>query len=107
MSIRKLPSGSYQARVMVNGVRYAATVPTRGDAEDCVKVIRANAVTGGLPQRITVKPYSMRWILGPRSCARGCSSWESRALRASGRGCRTGVARSPLAASRLNGERSG
>ena len=62
MSIRKLPSGSYEARVMVNGVRYAATVPTRGDAEDWVKVIRAKAVTGGLPQRITVKQYSMRWM---------------------------------------------
>ncbi|MFU8840951.1 MAG: hypothetical protein ACNA8R_09540, partial [Nitriliruptoraceae bacterium] len=62
MSIRKLPSGSYEARVMVNGVRYAATVPTRGDAEDWVKVIRARAVTGGLPRRITVEQYSMRWM---------------------------------------------
>jgi hypothetical protein len=62
MSIRKLPSGSYEARVMVNGVRYVATLSTRGDAEDGVKVTRAKAVTGGLPRPTIVETYSMRWL---------------------------------------------
>ena len=62
MNIRKLPSGSYEARVMVNGVRYAATLPTRDDALDWVKLIRARTVTGGLPRRITVEQYSLHWM---------------------------------------------
>jgi hypothetical protein len=62
MNVRKLPSGSYEARLMVNGVRYSATVPTREDAQDWIKVVRARAVTGGLPRRITVEQYSSRWM---------------------------------------------
>jgi integrase len=62
MNIRQLPSGSYEARLMVNGVRYTATLPTREDAEDWLTVIRARAVTGGLPRRITVRQYAARWM---------------------------------------------
>jgi hypothetical protein len=62
MNIRQLPSGSYEARLMVNGVRYTATLPTRVDAEDWLTVIRARAVTGGLPRRITVRQYAARWM---------------------------------------------
>jgi hypothetical protein len=34
MSYYQLPSGAYHARLMINGVRYTATLPTREDAED-------------------------------------------------------------------------
>jgi hypothetical protein len=33
MSYYQLPSGAYYARVMINGVRHTATLPTREDAE--------------------------------------------------------------------------
>ncbi len=62
MNVRKLPSGTYEARLMVNGVRYTATLPTLEDAQDWITVVRAKAVTGGLPRRITVQQYSLRWM---------------------------------------------
>jgi hypothetical protein len=37
MNVRKLPSGSYEARLMVNGVRYTATLPSLEDAQDCAE----------------------------------------------------------------------
>lgn len=57
MNVRKLPSGTYEARLIVNGVRYTATLPTLEDAQDWITVVRAKAVTGGLPRRITVQQY--------------------------------------------------
>ena len=45
MNVRKLPSGTYEARLMVNGVRYTATLPTLEDAQDWITVVRAKAVT--------------------------------------------------------------
>jgi hypothetical protein len=44
---------------MVNGVRYSAAVPTREDAQDWIKVVKARAVTGGLPRRITVEQVQL------------------------------------------------
>jgi integrase len=62
MNIRKTASGRFEARLMVNGVRYTSTQPTREDAEDWLTVVKAKAVTGGLPRRITVEQYALRWM---------------------------------------------
>jgi integrase len=62
MSYYQLPSGAYHARLMVNGVRYTATLPTREDAADWETIIRAKAVSGVLPRRISVRDYAARWM---------------------------------------------
>ena len=54
MSYYQLPSGAYHARLMLNGVRYTAALPTREDAERWLAVTRAQAFTGSLPRRISV-----------------------------------------------------
>jgi hypothetical protein len=43
------PPAAYEARLMVNGVRYTATLPTREDAEDWLTVIRAGRSPAGCP----------------------------------------------------------
>jgi hypothetical protein len=62
MNTRKTRSGRFEARMMVNGVRYTSTQPTLEDAVDWLKVLQAQEVTGGLPRRITVEQYSLRWM---------------------------------------------
>jgi integrase len=47
---------------MINGVRYTATLPTREDAEDWETLLRAKAVSGSLPRRISVSDYAARWM---------------------------------------------
>lgn len=63
MSIRRRPNG-YQARLMIDGRQYAATLPTREEARDWERIMRARAVTGMLPRRTTVRDYAAHWILG-------------------------------------------
>ena len=63
MSIRHR-AGGYQARLMIDGRQYAATLPTREEARDWERLIRARAVTGMLPRRTTVRDYAAHWILG-------------------------------------------
>ena len=62
MNIRKTSSGRFEARMMINGVRYTSTQPTLEDAVNWLKVLQAQEVTGGLPLRITVEQYSLRWM---------------------------------------------
>jgi len=62
MSYYQLPSGQYYARQMINGVRYTAALPTREDAEPWLAVTRAQAFTGSLPLRISVRDYAARWM---------------------------------------------
>lgn len=62
LNVRKLPSGRYEARLMVSGVRYSATLPTMEDARVWITVVKAQAVTGGLRRRITVQQYAARWM---------------------------------------------
>jgi len=54
MNIRKTSSGRFEARMMINGVRYTSTQPTLEDAVNWLKVLQAQEVTGGLPGRIIV-----------------------------------------------------
>lgn len=64
MSIRRLPSGSFQARVTVDGQAWADTFSTRAEAEDWVVLIRARRIKGMLPQRMPVSQYATRWMQG-------------------------------------------
>jgi integrase len=63
MSIRHR-AGGYQVRLMIDGRQYAATLPTREEARDWERLVRARAVTGMLPRRTTVRDYAAHWILG-------------------------------------------
>ena len=63
MSIRHR-AGGYQARLMIDGREYSATLPTREEARDWERLVRARAVTGMLPRRVTVRDYAAHWILG-------------------------------------------
>lgn len=62
MSIRKLPSGKYQARLMIDGVQWSDTFATEQEAHDWETVTKAKAVTGELPKRISVRDYAARWM---------------------------------------------
>lgn len=62
MSIRELASGSFQARLMIDGVSHSATFSTEDEARDWILVTRARATTGSLPRRMTVQEYATRWL---------------------------------------------
>jgi len=64
MGVRKLSSGAFNARVMIDGVRHTQTFATRQEAEEWEIVTRAQAITGSLPKRLTVRDYSARWLQG-------------------------------------------
>lgn len=64
MAIRELPSGAFQARLMLDGSTHAGTFPTRREAEEWELVTRARSITGGLPGRLTVREYAARWLAG-------------------------------------------
>lgn len=65
MGVRRLPSGSWEARVMVDGVNHRATLATEDEARDWLTVTRARGITGVLPsQRVTLRDYALRWLTG-------------------------------------------
>lgn len=65
MGVRELPSGSWEARVMIDGATHRATLASREEAEDWLTVIRARGITGALPsQRVTIREYALRWLTG-------------------------------------------
>lgn len=64
MSIRRTRWGGYQARVMIDGRQFTATLPSREEARDWERIVRARAVTGMLPRRTTVRDYAAHWIVG-------------------------------------------
>ena len=70
MAIRKLPSGSFQARLMIDGHQHAETFATLQEAEDWQIVTRARSITGSLPGRMSVREYSLRWSLGYETAPR-------------------------------------
>jgi integrase len=70
MSVDRLPSGTFRARVTINGARHSATFPTRQEAEEWEIVTRAQAITGSLPRSITVGTYAARWLLGYQTAPR-------------------------------------
>lgn len=70
MSVDRLPSGTFRARVTIDGAKHSATFATREEARDWETVTRAQAITGSLPGRATVHEYAARWLLGYQTAPR-------------------------------------
>ncbi len=62
VSVRQLPSGSFQARLMLEGRQHAATFDTVEEAEEWEEITRAQKVLGILPGRVRVGDYAVRWM---------------------------------------------
>ncbi len=76
MSVRRLPSGRFQARLTIDGVKYAETFPTEREARDWILITRARAITGGLPKRITVGEYAARWMTTYDTAPSSTRNWH-------------------------------
>ena len=63
-SVRKLPSGRYQARYRVDGIMYAApgTFPTRHEATAYLAQIRADLWIDPLAGKVPLADYAWRWL---------------------------------------------
>lgn len=61
MGVRMLPSGTWQARVTIDGRTFTDTFPDRDQADDWIILTRARNVQGALPSRMTVREYAARW----------------------------------------------
>ena len=64
MSIRQLPSGTWQARLTIDGRKHGQTFATREEAKDWEVLTHARAINGSLPRRLTVQEYAVRWLSG-------------------------------------------
>ncbi|MGM0619130.1 MAG: hypothetical protein ACQEUI_13485 [Actinomycetota bacterium] len=64
MAIDRLPSGSFRARLMIDGRRYTGTLPTEADAR--LWEIETRAVAVGLRRAasVTFAAYAERWLAG-------------------------------------------
>jgi Holliday junction resolvasome RuvABC DNA-binding subunit len=55
MGVDRLPSGSYRARLMVDGQKYSATFATEPEAADWMAVTRGRAVGARAARRLTLE----------------------------------------------------
>jgi len=95
MSIRHR-AGGYQALLTIDGRQYTATLPTREEARDWERLVRARAVTGMLARRVTVRDYAAHWILGYETAPTNTRVFHEVNLERSSRhSARPGSARSP------------
>jgi hypothetical protein len=62
MGVDRLPSGSYRARLMVDGQTYTATLPTQGEADEWLVVARGRAIEAWAARGLTVEHYAQRWL---------------------------------------------
>jgi hypothetical protein len=62
MGVDRLPSGSYRARLMIDGQTYAATFATEAEADEWVVVTRCRVVGDRAARRLTVEEYGRRWL---------------------------------------------
>ena len=81
MSVDRLPSGAFRARVTIDGSRPSATFATREEAEEWEIVTRARAITGTLPGRATVSDYAARWLLSYETAPRNTRVFHEANLR--------------------------
>ena len=64
MAIDRLPSGRFRARLMINGQRYTATLPTEADARLWEIETRASAAVRGRVGRVTFADYAANRLAG-------------------------------------------
>ena len=62
MGVDRLPSGSYRARLMVDGKTYSATFTTEPEAAEWLTVARGRAVGARATRRLTLEQYADRWL---------------------------------------------
>ncbi|MFO7778015.1 MAG: hypothetical protein R6V28_06675 [Nitriliruptoraceae bacterium] len=62
MGVDRLPSGSYRARLMVDGKTYSATFTTEPEAAEWLAVTRGRAVGAKATRRLTLEQYADRWL---------------------------------------------
>jgi hypothetical protein len=62
MGVDRLPSGSYRARLMVDGQKYSATFATEPEAAEWLAVTRGRAVGAKAARRLTLEQYADRWL---------------------------------------------
>ncbi len=64
MASDRLPSGRFRARLMINGRRSTATLPTEADARLWEIETRASAALGRRAGRVTFADYAANWLAG-------------------------------------------
>ncbi len=64
MAIDRLPSGRFRARLMINGRRYTATLPTEADARVWEIEARAAAAVSRGAASVTFAGYATDWLAG-------------------------------------------
>jgi hypothetical protein len=64
VAIDRLPSGRFRARLMIDGKRYTATLPTEGDARLWEIETRASAALRRRAGRLTFAEYAANWLAG-------------------------------------------
>lgn len=62
MGVDRLPSGSYRARLMIDGKTYTATFPTKGEVDEWLVVMRGRAIEARRASRLTVEQYADQWL---------------------------------------------
>ena len=62
MGVDRLPSGSYRARLMVDGQTHTATFVSEREAAEWVVVTRGRVVAARAAQSLTVEDYAGRWL---------------------------------------------
>ena len=62
MGVDRLPSGSYRARLMIDGQTYTATLATEDEAREWLVVTRGRVVGARAARRLTVEAYTRRWL---------------------------------------------
>ena len=62
MGVGRLPSGSYRARLMVDGQSSTATFATEAEAAEWLAVTRGRAVGARAARRLTLEQYADRWL---------------------------------------------
>lgn len=60
--IRRLPSGSFQARIQVDGQSWAETFGTLAEARQWLLLIDAARIEGTLPSRLLVSAFVDLWV---------------------------------------------
>jgi hypothetical protein len=64
VAIDRLPSGSFRARLMIDGRRYTATLPTEADARLWEVETRAAAAVRRGAASVTFAVYAAGWLAG-------------------------------------------
>ena len=64
MAIDRLPSGSFRARLMIDGQRYTATLPTKADARVWEIETRGAAIRSRAAASVTFAAYATGWFAG-------------------------------------------